>query len=98
MTEPRVEFHPDAIAETRAAREWYAARSPRAAQAFLLELDHAIGQIALCPERWPRHVHGTRRYVLRRFPFSLVYRHSGAALVVIAVVHAKRKPGYWATR
>jgi len=35
---PRVvEFHPDAIAEACAARQWYAERSASAAEAFMAE-------------------------------------------------------------
>jgi hypothetical protein len=35
-------FHPEAVAEARAARRWYADRSPLAAAAFVAELDHAL--------------------------------------------------------
>jgi glutathione S-transferase len=42
---PSVRLHPDAIAEAKAAYEWYAERSPSAADAFLFELDHAISRI-----------------------------------------------------
>lgn len=62
------------------------------------ELDRAVERIAEAPTRWPAHLHGTRRYLLRRFPFSLVYREVGPILTVVAVVHAKRRPGYWRDR
>lgn len=98
MEPTSVTFHPDAIAEARGAREWYAARNESAAVAFMSELDHAVAQIAEFPNRWPTHLQGTRRYLLRRFPFALVYRESEAGLQVIAVAHGKRKPGYWKAR
>jgi hypothetical protein len=45
--DPRpIELHPRAIAEARAAREWYADRSPAAAEAFMAELDLAIDRMA----------------------------------------------------
>jgi plasmid stabilization system protein ParE len=93
-----VEFHPDAVDEAVAARQWYQARSIPAADAFLAELDHAIAAISTHPERWPHCVHGTRRYLFRRFPFQLVYRTAGTVVQVIAVAHGRRKPGYWKTR
>lgn len=74
MAEIRVELHEEAIAEARAAREWYAARSPAAADAFMAELDQALQQIAKFPEAWAPYVSNTRRYLLRRYPFSVVYR------------------------
>ncbi len=46
MTPVPLEFHPRAIEEARAARRWYARRSPAAAGRFLAELDRAMEQIA----------------------------------------------------
>ena len=60
---------PAAIAEARAARVWYLERNREAANAFVVELDHAIANIAQAPERWPAYLYGTRRFVFRRFPF-----------------------------
>ena len=73
MADARATFHQEATVEARAARRWYAERSGAAADAFLEELDHAAAQIEQFPEAWPPHVAGTRRYILRRFPFSVVY-------------------------
>ena len=98
MARPSVELHPEAIAEARVAYEWYAERNPSAANAFIAELDYAINQIPERPERWPLHLHGTRRFLLRRFPYSVIYRVTQAAIHVIAVAHGRRRPGYWRTR
>ncbi len=91
-------FHPDSIEEALAARQWYEARSPAARDAFLAELEHAFEQIVEAPERWPSHSHGTRRFLLRRFPFSIVYRESAADIQIIAVAHGRRRPAYWKQR
>jgi len=61
-------------------------------------LDRAIERIADAPSRWPAFRHGTRRFLLRRFPFSVVYREAGETVQVIAVAHGRRKPGYWKGR
>jgi len=39
-----------------------------------------------------------RRYLLRRFPYSIIYQVSTDELRVIAVAHQRRRPGYWAGR
>ena len=39
-----------------------------------------------------------RRYVLRRFPFSLIYSLSSDVLRVEVVAHQSRRPGYWRSR
>jgi plasmid stabilization system protein ParE len=93
-----LELHPQAIQEARAAHDWYRARNERAASAFLDELAHALEQVRLHPERWPRAEDGSRRVLLNRFPFAVVYRLTQAGLLVIAVAHGKRRPGYWRDR
>jgi len=98
MDHQAVELHPDAIAEARDAREWYAERSSVAADAFMAELDTAIGRICESPDRWATYLHGTRRYLMKRFPYLVVYRAIKDKLQVVAVAHGRRKPGYWRRR
>jgi plasmid stabilization system protein ParE len=54
--------------------------------------------IALAPHRWPTYLHGTRRLVIQRFPFSVIYLDDSDLITIIAVAHSKRKPGYWKDR
>ena len=93
-----VEFHPEAILEAQAAREWYETKSPEAAAAFIAELDIGIDGIRAAPELYPPYLHGTRRYLMRRFPYLIVYRTTSTAIQVVAVAHGRRRPGYWKTR
>jgi plasmid stabilization system protein ParE len=93
-----VRFHPDAIAEGQAAYEWYRDRNPSAANAFVAELDHAIRQIQDNFEGWPMHMHGTRKFLFRRFPYQVIYRIIESTIQVIAVAHGRRRPGYWKSR
>jgi len=73
MASAQVVLHELAVDEARAAHHWYLARSPAAADAFLNELDHAVEQISGFPNTFPTHVAGTRRFLLNRFPFRVVY-------------------------
>lgn len=93
-----IDLHPEARAEALAAADWYAERSPSAAESFTDTIDTALAQIAEAPERWPRHLYGTRRHVLQRFPFSVIYRVVDTDIHVYAIAHAKRRPGYWRSR
>ncbi len=93
-----IEFDPEAIAEAREAREWYARRSEAASERFVDELDVAIDAIQHSPERMAAYLHGTRRYLLKRFPYVVVFRVIGDAIQVVAVAHGKRTPGYWRRR
>jgi len=38
---------------------------------------------------------GLRAVVLERFPFKVLYRVSSNVIVVVAVAHDRRRPGYW---
>lgn len=98
MARTRIEFHPAAVDEARAACEWYAERNPRIADTFLVELDAAMDAIAADPERFPEYAVGTRRYLLRRFPYLVVYRTFEATIQIVAVAHGRRRPGYWQGR
>ncbi len=54
--------------------------------------------IADHPLSYPEHIGGTRRYLLHRFPYHVVFRERGKAIEVVAVAHVKRRPGYWKSR
>ena len=41
---------------------------------------------------------GTRRVVIKDFPFSLVYRPEADGIVVFALAHFRRQPEYWLSR
>ena len=93
-----VEFHEAAALEYEAAFDWYLQRSEPAASMFALELERAIALIAGSPRRWPRDVRNTRRFLLRRFPFSLVYREHDSVIQILAIAHGRRRPEYWKQR
>ncbi len=86
MARRDVQFHPGAIDEARAAAQWYRERNASAADAFLSELDRAVEKISETPDTWPLYAGGTRRLLLRRFPFSVIYREISGNIEVVAVV------------
>jgi toxin ParE1/3/4 len=93
-----VEVHPLAADEAEAAERWYRERNVTAATRFRRELDRVVELIAERPEAPPPYIAGTRRVLLRRFPFFVVYRVYDRHLQVVAVAQARRRPGYWAQR
>lgn len=98
MSRVGVEINPAAAEEVAAALGWYREQSESAASAFVTELDRTIVCIGDAPGRWSEHTHGTRRFVMRRFPFSIVYRVGPSTITIFAVAHARRLPGYWQAR
>ena len=93
-----VEFHPLAADEAQAAERWYREQNETASGRFQRELDRAIGRVSEQPEAGSPYLGNTRRVFLRRFPFSVVYRLRGGDLEIVAVAHARRRPGYWQAR
>jgi plasmid stabilization system protein ParE len=94
----RVEFHPEAYTEAEDARSWYEAQSPGLGMAFIDAVQTAIDAIQDSPDMWPPYQYGSRRFFLRRFLFSLIYRYDTMKIQIIAVAHLRRKPGYWKDR
>jgi plasmid stabilization system protein ParE len=93
-----LEFLDAALEEAEAAARWYAERSEAAASGFADEIDQAVSAIERLPNAWPAYDHGTRRFLLRRYPFSVVYRVESARILIVAVAHGHRRPGYWQPR
>jgi len=80
------------------ALRWYAERSPRAAEEFDVEFDAILHLIDDDPHRFPFCDDRHRYCLMRRYPYQVIYREHGKDLAIIAVAHAKRKPGYWQNR
>ena len=93
-----VDFHPEARAELEESADWYAERSRVAAQDFLVAVDLVISSIVDDPVRFAKIDEVHRSCSVSRFPFQIVFRHDESRVVIIAVAHAKRRPGYWRQR
>jgi plasmid stabilization system protein ParE len=95
----KVAFHPAASREYRAEIDWYRKTSPRAARRFVEAVRKAISQISDNPERFAWHDEPFREASLNRFPFRVIYRiEQSGDVLVIALAHASREPGYWHDR
>ena len=92
-------FHRLAGEEYRKARRWYSTQaSAEVARRFRDEVDSALRRIADHPETWPIYLGEFRWIRLRRFPYLLVFITLESEVVVVAVAHASRRPGYWRRR
>ena len=94
----RYEFHPEALEEYREAANWYGNREPHLALRFVSEVEDAIGRIVDSPERWRIIEEDVRRCLTHVFPFSILYTIEADFLLIIAVAHCAREPGYWKQR
>ncbi len=91
-------FHPDASAEAFSIHDHYFDVSQTLAEDFQAELERSRAVIARSPNTWPEYIHGTKRYLLKRFPYFVVYRVSETRIEIIAIAHERQRPGYWSNR
>lgn len=85
------------------AAEHYEAERVGLGSEFRLAVEQAIDQISESPKLFARYEgcrtrHEYRRVVLKRFPYVIVYHIRPNEIVVVAVTHGSRKPGYWERR
>lgn len=99
MTDPSKPYsiHVEATLDLRLAARWYEQRQRGLGLDLVLAVDDAIGKIVEAPERWPVFA-GARRYVLKRFPFAVIYRLADERIQVVAIAHHSRRPVYWGRR
>jgi hypothetical protein len=96
---PELQFHKDAFEEVQAAHLWYRERDRRIARFFREELERAIENIRRSPKRWPIYGSSLHRYLLHGFPFQVIYYlDTHGTVVVLAVAHTRKRPGYWVHR
>lgn len=81
--------------EATEARQWYEERSEAVARRIIDELKLGLARISEVPERFPFFREPFRQYILQKFPYVVIYRERVDVVEVIAVAHAKRRPGYW---
>ena len=65
---------------------------------FANAVDAALTAVATDPQRFVAVDQLHRVCPVRRFPFRIVYRIVENRVLVVAVAHAKRRPGYWRDR
>jgi plasmid stabilization system protein ParE len=77
---------------------WYRARDERLADRFMIEVIAAGDKIIAQPNAWHPLCEGIRRFRLNRFPYGLIYSFDADEILVIAIAHHSRRPGYWRDR
>lgn len=92
------DFLDEARQEYEDAVEWYRDKGPRTAAAFVAEMRTALARIRDMPFTWSADVAGAQRILLHRYPYKVVYRVLEGRVVIIAIAHQKRAPGYWRYR
>ena len=84
--------------EMTAAARYYQSQSIGLGAEFLAEVERTIAAITSHPKAAPKVRQDVRRRLLKRFPFGILYVATVDEIVVLAVMHLRRRPGYWEGR
>ena len=91
-------FHPAAGEEYTQAAQYYGAIAPELGGWFYDEIERLIAEVRRQPGRFFRFSPPARRALARKFPYSVVYLDKPDRVWIVALMHAKRRPGYWRER
>jgi toxin ParE1/3/4 len=93
-------IHRLAVAEIDHEVDYYESRQAGLGTELEDEIDATLEQILRFPESAPQWKDRSDRrvVVLDRFPFTMPYQLHGEDIVVLALAHTSRRPGYWSRR
>ena len=94
----RYRYLPEAREDLNNAAAFYEASVPGLGDAFLDDVERAINDIRENPRTGAPIGRVFRRAILRRFPFTIVYAERDDEIVIVAIAHDRRRPGYWRGR
>ena len=94
----RHEFHPEALLEFEEAVQFYKDRGRILGQRFAGEIRSAIAKIVATPDRWRVVEQDVRICRARVFPYAVLYTIESDYILIVALAHGKRRPGYWRHR
>ena len=88
-------FTSAALSELRGALLAYESKERGLGKRFLAEVDGTISRILMAPEAWRRLSARTRRCLVHRFPFGVLYQIRGGEVLVVSVMDLRRDPASW---
>jgi hypothetical protein len=98
---PRI--HPDADVEFLDAVSYYETQQAGLGNEFDIEVARAVADALWNPDAWPKFPDWDRSPVVRSrkvdvFPYRIIYFVQDDELVIVAIAHQSRYPGYWKSR
>lgn len=78
--------------------EYYNTESQGLGDQFLLEVLSCLERMRQFPQAWHPFTQNSRRCQTRRFPYGITYQILESEILIVALAHLHRKPGYWLDR
>ncbi|MFH1645002.1 MAG: type II toxin-antitoxin system RelE/ParE family toxin [Candidatus Omnitrophota bacterium] len=93
-----IKFFPLALKELEDAVSFYNDQFKDLGNQFYHEVFEAIGLIRKYPAAWQKVGNNTSRYILRRFPYLILYVFEDDFILITAIAHQHRNPDYYLNR
>ena len=91
-------LHPEADVEFGEAVRYYSEVSPELGVRFYREMERLFREVCTDPERFRKFDPPARRHFNPDFPYAIIFLEKPGYLWIVAVMHMKRRPGYWRER
>ena len=91
-------LHPEADEEFADAVRYYSEISPELGVRFYREMERLLHEACEQPERFWKFNPPARRHLSGDFPYALIFLEKAEHVWIVAVMHMKRRPGYWRGR
>jgi plasmid stabilization system protein ParE len=91
-------FHPEALEEFEAAADYYADIQPALGLRFTAHVEVAIRNLVDAPLLHAILEQDIRRCLAQSFPYAVLYALEPDYVLIVAVMHCRREPGYWRHR
>jgi plasmid stabilization system protein ParE len=93
-----IEFLEEAEIELFEAAAWYESKETGLGKRFRNEVAHVLDRIVEDPMLWRERPNGYRRVNCPVFPYYIPFFIRRDKIIIAAVAHEHRKPGYWKSR
>ena len=91
-------FKPQVYDDIQIVHDWYEEQRIGLGEDFLLALEESYAKIRQTPKIYQVIYKHIRRNLVRKFPYGIFFIIEEDKIIVIAVLHTKRKPSDWITR
>jgi len=93
-----LKLKPEVYNDIKIAYDWYESQCIGLGEDFLLTLEEFYSKITRTPKIYQLIYKTVRRKLLRKFPYGLFFVLRGDEVIIIAVMHTRRKPSDWNER
>lgn len=94
----RIEILSCAEEEFAEAVRFYNQQCPGLGYEFAAETKATFERIASCPNAWPTFSPRSRRCIVNRFPYGVLYQIRHDSILIVAIMHLMRDPICWQER